>query len=419
MFLAGCASKHASASKPTSWTTGFWVWGQGEPADFGQPVDVLFVLAGEIERGGLYRGQRQWSVYRSLPSKFPDAHEYWLTFRGRTQKLPGIEAVAPLKERLDQILVVTKLQGMNVVGLQLDIDSPTGSLKDYAAFLTEVRKVLPKGIKLSITALLDWFRDGTAIDTVLEQVDEFVPQFYDVGDAFNDSVIAAPVNAAKWADRFNRFQKPYRIGISTFGRARLPESRRLYRVIAPYDLATELGTEFEVGGTPAQELTLTSRKGPEPVQFIVPTPASVHAAVENARAFGGWAAGVVFFRWPSESETLVMLPGDALAAAGLDVKLTNPSVEAKGGGCVAVECYDLALVHANRFRSTVTEFHVRSSEDIEYVVAPEYGAPPVQLTGKRDLVLTMMAFAAKARIELGRVVTAKPARFSLEVISEQ
>jgi hypothetical protein len=114
-----------------------------------------------------------------------------------------------------------------------------------------------------------------------------------------------------------------------------------------------------------------------------------------------------------------MPPGDVVAAAGLDVKPADTLIDVKGGQCVAVECYDLALVHANRFRSTATEFHVRSSEDIEYVVPPEYGAPPLQLSGKRGVVLKMMPFAAKARIELGRVVTAKPAKFMLEVSSAQ
>ena len=52
---------------------------------------------------------------------------------------------------------------LNLVGVQLDIDSPTGSLAEYADFLREVRKTLPPGMGISITALLDWFRDGTAV----------------------------------------------------------------------------------------------------------------------------------------------------------------------------------------------------------------------------------------------------------------
>jgi hypothetical protein len=55
-------------------------------------------------------------------------------------------------------------------------------------------------------------------------VDEVVPQFYDLQDSgsiVGPSMIAAPIDAAKWAPLFNRHGKRFRIGVSTFGRSKL------------------------------------------------------------------------------------------------------------------------------------------------------------------------------------------------------
>ena len=72
--------------------------------------------------------------------------------------------------------------GQHLVGLQIDHDCPTYSLTEYARFLQGLRAALPPEDLLSITALLDWFREGTALTDVVAQVDEFVPQFYDVSE---------------------------------------------------------------------------------------------------------------------------------------------------------------------------------------------------------------------------------------------
>ncbi|MEI9815012.1 MAG: DUF3142 domain-containing protein [Acidobacteriota bacterium] len=404
VLLTNCGSKPAAAPpRPTTWTIGYWVWGLGEPVKIEQPVDVLFLQAGTIWPDG---------TRIDLPQNPPVAREYWLTLRAE-RGLSGLPAVTQLAKSLDDLRSRARAQHLNPVGVQLDIDSPTGSLKEYAKFLAEVRQTLPPGMQLSITALLDWFHDGTGIDAVIAQVDEFVPQFYDLGSPYSDEFIAAPIDAEKWAPRFNRLQKRYRIGISAFGRTRSPESGHLYRGLAPYDIADRMASLQDVRRSAAQELILTT-KGPDPVQFIVPTPESVRAAVDSAKKFGGYSAGVVFFRWPNENETLVMRPEDVLAAAGFDIRPAEVGVESQSGGCVAVECYDLALLRANRFVPHPVEFHVSSSEDIDYLVPPEYGDVPARISGRRQIALKMWPYAAKARIELGRVVTAKPATFTLE-----
>jgi Protein of unknown function (DUF3142) len=194
-----------------------------------------------------------------------------------------------------------------VAGIQLDIDSPTGALPKYAAFLRELRKTLPAGVEISITALLDWFRDDTSIADVIQQTDEFVPQFYDVaeGNMFDPGgAIATKFDGARWAPRFNRFQKRFRLGISSFGRASMrpggsPSEQRssgvaLLRDLTPLDVAANPDFRLETRMTEANELVLNYRaarkteigykKLPrgDAIQFILPTPDAIRIATENA-----------------------------------------------------------------------------------------------------------------------------------------
>jgi hypothetical protein len=301
------------------------------------------------------------------------------------------------------------LRTKSVRGIQLDIDCPTALLSEYAQFLAEVRKQLPPGKELSITALLDWFRDGTDVAKVIEQVDEFVPQFYDLGSAYDDPVIAAKVDVEKWAPRFNRFGKRYRIAISTFGRGRLPFSEKLYRNVLPLDLVNEGGYRLTTQQNDQGELVLDYDpvdKG-ERVQFIVPTPDSVRASVESAKKFGGYAAGVVFFRWPNEDETLAMPPEEAL---GLPLPPTE--LEARSGDCVAVACSDLYLLRASRFSPKEIEYRIHLSADIEYIVPSQ--KLPIRAANARELVVKIPPYGATPRLHLGRVITSKPAEFKLE-----
>jgi hypothetical protein len=379
------------------------VWNANAAVSSDQTVDVIYYQEPYSETG----------------LKLPQAREYWLTFRDPITCGPppphAVEASIydPYGDRRFSTQDIPRwmdaLQRRDVRGLQLDIDCATGSLSAYAKFLAEVRKQLPPGKELSITALLDWFRDGTEIAKVIEQVDEFVPQFYDVGNAYDAPVIAAKIDPEKWAPRFNRFEKRYRLGISTFGRARLPSSQRLYRNILPLDLANDGGYRLTTQQNDTRELVLNYApmgEG-EPVQFIVPTPEGVHEAVESAKKFGGYAAGVVFFRWPNEDETLAMPPEEALG-----VPLKPAELETKSEECVAVNCSDLYLLRASRFAANEVEYRIQVSADIDYMVPADN--LPVRVVNPRELAVKIPPYGAKPRLHLGRVVTSKPVTFTLE-----
>ena len=258
--LGGCAVSVSSQTPPVKWTTGFWFW-QGswvDPSWNGEPVDVIYAHAGTIEEEdprfpfALRTGEKheRWRVYGFLPDRLPAAREYWLVFRCERQGVPDAFAASEVADAVTRLQAAAAARHLPLKGVQLDIDSPTSALREYAGFLREVKKGLPQGLELSITALLDWFRSGTAIGEVIAETDEFVPQFYDV-NAREETAIAARVDGARWGPVFNRFGKRFRAGISTIGRGRkvsrpdAPSSPYLrvawYRDLVPLHLATHPG----------------------------------------------------------------------------------------------------------------------------------------------------------------------------------
>lgn len=318
--LSGCVA--SSQSPPTRWTTGFWFWEGSslDPAYSGETVDVLFAQVGTIRSEGARRPAAEpaerWFTYGRWPKQMPSARDYWLVYRYERQGVPGLPAAAQLAGEISNLRAEARERNLHVVGIQLDIDSPTSLLPRYAEFLSEVRKDLPEGFEISITALLDWFRSGTAINDVVKQVDEFVPQFYDIGDPavfYRESAIAARIDPARWGPVFNRFHKRFRIGISSFGRARLipneAPAQTGYRRVAFYgdlqalDIAVNPAFELRAERNQAGETVLNYRATRkvridytnvnlgDTFQFIVSTPEAIRAAVQSARQIKGSTPG--------------------------------------------------------------------------------------------------------------------------------
>ena len=327
LLLPGCGNSAKKQPPPTKLTTGFWFW-HGSSTDTtwsSESLDVLFVHAGMIRKIDILSVPRMspgtnlrdtWEVYGQLPEEVPIAKEYWLVFRYERQRVPDFPAAALLAQEVNRLRAEARERHLNVVGVQLDIDSPTAALPQYANLLREVRKGLPPGFEISITALLDWFRNGTAIAEVIKEVDEFVPQFYDVADADGyegGSAIAARIDAKRWGPIFNRYEKRFRIGISTFGRARLvprvqPSTQgylgvSFFRDLAPLDIAANPAFELQASRSEADELVLNYRATRETkvsyngfspgdaVQFILATPDSVRGAMEMHEDNGGLLCG--------------------------------------------------------------------------------------------------------------------------------
>jgi len=437
--LCGCGGALHSQQPPPKWTTGFWFW-QGSSvraAPIAETLDVIYFQGGTIATPDYGQGPH-WAVWGRFPDELPAAREYWLVFRFESQGVPSLEAVPLLVRKISELLAIAGQRHLNVAGIQLDIDSPTRSLSRYASFLHEVRKGLPPGTGLSITALLDWFREGTAVGDVIKEVDEFVPQFYDLHDPRSYGIpdaIAAKFDGARWGPVFNRFGKRFRIGVSSFGRARfvakavaqgvpLPVAGLYFADLTPLDVAGNPAFNLQTSRNEAGELVLTYRasrkahigdndiQAEDGFQFILPTPEAIRAAVESAKRIGGSCAGVIFFRWPASDETLIMQPDEALAAAsgGAQPPQAN-SLELADGGCAAVSCTDVFFISANPLRPTAVRYRIHSSTALEYFL-PEK-AMPIRMAGQSDLELSLPPYGARRRMYLGRAVTMKHAQFTI------
>ncbi|HVW83371.1 MAG TPA: DUF3142 domain-containing protein [Bryobacteraceae bacterium] len=352
--------------------------------------------------------------------------------------MPDNTVVSMLAERFAELQARARARHLNVAGVQLDIDSPTSALPQYAAFLREVRKGLPDGWRLSITALLDWFRSGTSVGDVIRETDEFVPQFYDIDAATwnNSAAVAARIDAARWRPVFNRFGKRFRIGISTFGRARFvprdfSSGARLsglasYRDLTPLDIALNPAFRLRTERNPANELVLnyeatrklrigyTDLNPGDVIQFILATPEAVRDAVAGARRIGGNLTGVVFFRWPQARELLAMQPDEALMAAGLaPVKVQKENqVYTVDGRCAAVACVDVYLESSAPFSSNPLHCRIHTSTELEYFLPREH--MPVRMIAPSELEVSLPPYCARGRLYLGRAVTARKTEFTVE-----
>lgn len=450
LSLSGCV---VLSSQPASsrWTTGFWFW-QGssiDPSYSGEALDVIYVQVGTIHKetlplyvrsGG--NATEHWSAYGTLPKDLPPAREYWLVYRYENQGVPDLQAASKLAEAITDLQADAHERHLNLVGVQLDIDSPTSALPRYAAFIREVRKDLPKELQVSITALLDWFRDRTAIQEVIAQVDEFVPQFYDLGDpaADGEAAIAARIDAARWGPVFNRFRKRFRIGISSFGRARViahqsaaqnPSARArwgiaFYEDLRPLDVATNAAFRLQASRNTAGETVLSyeaMRKlqvgyqhfdAGDIVQFIISTPDAIQAAVQSARQVKGYLAGVVFFRWPSSREDWAMQPDEVLDAAkvGAPARPKASRVQVVTGNCAAVYCADVYLDSAGPLLPQPARYRIRASTPLEYFL-PERNMP-VRLVGGSELEISLPAYCGRGHLYIGRAVSSGHIEFAIE-----
>ncbi len=441
IICGGGCGRFETGPRPTGWTTGFWFW-QGSHGSGGtginNPVDVLYCQTGTIGarlgpsvREAWPGWKEPWPVHENLlPENLPSAREYWLVFRAEGPGIPPVRVAAELARKVAIVQADARRRGLTVAGIQLDVDSPTRALSDYAAFLRELRKHLAPGVQISMTALLDWFRRGTSIAEVVGAVDEFVPQFYDVQEWNPYSggyAIAARFDASQWGPIFDRYQKRYRIGISTFGRARLLAhlETRMIQDIEPLDFAVNPVFKLETLRTEARELRLRYRATADAwvgyhrfgagdlVEFTLPALEAIGAAVSQARAMGNYCAGVVFFRWPAFNEVLTLPPADVLAAAGAAPSVKRlAELRVVEGDCAAVHCVDIFLVNPHPLAAKPISIVIASSSELEYFLPRD--RMPVRMSGPTRLQVSVPAYGGRTLMQLGRAVSLGRAEFRIE-----
>jgi hypothetical protein len=422
--MSGCATSQSTPRQ--TWQTGFWLWQSNHaiPQWKGDPVDAIFVHMGSM--GTQEPGQRYWaSASPGIPANLPQAREYWLVFRYEQQGIPD-PGIAPYVGRtVADLRLSAQRQQLRIAGIQLDIDCPTARLRDYARLLQSLREYLPPEYQISITALLDWFRDGTAVGEAIREADEFVPQFYDGGGRYDgESVIAAKVDAARWGPVFNRFGKRFRVGISTFGRVH-NDARYYFGDLSLLDVGSNPAFHLQATRNETNELVLRYRAARKTkvgytgyelgmgFEFVLATPESVSAAVDAVRHMGGQCAGVLFFRWPAAYESLTMFPEEVLQAVGLrNLAAGKSRLLEVDGHCATVSCRDLYLESAQPLTPAILHGRVRVSAELEYVL-PELKMH-TRMSGPSQIEFNVPAYCGRGRLFIGRAVTLEPAAYTLE-----
>jgi len=412
---AGAAWKpHAvvPAREKDAWKTGYWLWA-GQPASSANyRPDVLYVQTkGRRWPADLPRADRYIVVRRIEPSD-----------RGPTRRA----ALALLEDY--KALVADASRSVHVDGLQIDYDSPTDRLNDYGGFLEEVRRGLPPAARLSVTALLDWFGPRTQIAAVLRHVDEFVPQFYDLGLERAAAGIAEPIDAGKWAAIFDAYQIPYRIGISSFGRvarrrvdAAGRSDIRYFRDVSPMALATRRQLPRSIrtshGGESLVHYDVVAPIAEMPalrvgdaVDVTLPTDLSVREAYESARRFGGYCAGVVFFRWPNQGETLTFEPDAVGRIVAAKPAQSGVVLEARVATCLERHCADL-YIDLGRAGPVGRVVQIRTSGPLQAFL-PDGPLRPALL---RDdvMVVDIPGYAGYGTVRLGRAISRDAVRFQV------
>ena len=174
LLAVGLSASAAAGTVRAADYDAFWLWAGVKPQPALAGARTLYILQGQIaplsERDDEGRLIAQGGAVPHLRGA-----EVWLDYRAHTLRWsPAV---------LGQILARLRrwrAAGDKVAGLQIDFDSGTRRLADYAAFLRDLRSRLPPDCRLSITGLLDWSSQGdsAALDALGGVVDEVVLQTY-------------------------------------------------------------------------------------------------------------------------------------------------------------------------------------------------------------------------------------------------
>jgi hypothetical protein len=206
LALAGCGPADPDRVVAERYDS-FWLWAGVRAQPVLAKARSLYLLDGEIRASdpGRYVSLRP-GVPR-LPGK-----ALWLVVRTDTLDWPG-PALAGLTGKLDRWAAA----GNEVRGLQVDFDARTRGLAAYVAFLSALRRGLPRRYKLSITGLMDWSANGDprALVRLNGVVDEVVIQTYQ-----GRSTIPG---YEAYFRRMRGFGLPFKVGLVQGGLWRAPE----------------------------------------------------------------------------------------------------------------------------------------------------------------------------------------------------
>lgn len=163
----------------------FWLWGNVSPKPYlnnkSQNAE-LYILQGEVGRARLNQKPQQQNIFQPISALenqgmglcHIESAKIWLVYRTTT-----LDWHPSMMQHIVARLNSWKNFDNQVIGLQIDFDSATGQLDQYANFLQNIRQQLPKSYLLSATGLLDWVNaDNNSMKLLKATLDEVVIQTY-------------------------------------------------------------------------------------------------------------------------------------------------------------------------------------------------------------------------------------------------
>jgi hypothetical protein len=198
LLLAGCREPGRVDARDYD---AFWLWGGVAPQPVLERAGTIYLLEGEVRDGNPVRSVS----LRATPRL--EGKRVWLVVRTDTLRWPD-SAYRVVFAQLDR----WRAGGNDMRGLQVDFDAHTRHLGDYATFLANLRRSLPRNYGLSVTGLLDWSANGDprALRMLRGSVDEVVVQTYQGRETI-------PGYEAYFG-RMTDFDLPFRVGLVQGGR---------------------------------------------------------------------------------------------------------------------------------------------------------------------------------------------------------
>jgi len=222
---AGSLIRHAGAeeamflrkSEPTPPPIMVWAWERPEDLSFVDPREVGVAF---LSRTIHIRSEGVHVCPRLQPLRVPEGAYLTAVVRIETERKKPLRDTSELRPQMTSAIIeAVKMRGVSA--LQIDFDAKVSERAFYRALLQDMRRLLPKSIALSITALASWCLHDDWLSGL--PVDEVVPMLFRVGPD-RDQVFFHLEKGGDFAPICRRS-----IGISTDeGRPRLPPGRRLY-----------------------------------------------------------------------------------------------------------------------------------------------------------------------------------------------
>jgi hypothetical protein len=291
--------------------TEYWAWQRNEPPSAAemqeleaQGVRAIHWQIGElVETGAAWR----WSARFDLPANTAAVRFVPVVRLVSRERTPF---TAKANESLFAALASATKGGDE---LQIDYDAPDRLLRDYAATLKQLHKLVPR---VTITALPHWARSSAARE-FRGAAEELLLMLYDFEPDPKGGAplpLIAPEKIDRYLAEWNEVQIPWRVGLPVFGRMTVfdadGKSRGHVRTWNWDDVcfsnALEVAAPTNLGVTTFRAKRDTrvdnaAVRAGQTVTARLPDRAALARAASAAR--GTSARGVVFFRFPDSTDS--------------------------------------------------------------------------------------------------------------------